>query len=177
MVPNPNGSQPARSHTLDTYDNPLAFPEVNKRWFSKALPQAAHWAVRIDSAGWERPKSLTGQRRCPSPLKCLPLDRPPSRRFLPLCGADFYFKSFLPGKIRVFFQIEHGLEAEVLRMAARAAASCRTDGPIDMKAPIGPVHQGLGRRALAHEGMGQATKPNPWGGIGGALEITPRPSC
>jgi hypothetical protein len=61
-------------------------------------------------------------------------------------------------------------------MAARAGASYRTDGPIDMKAPFEPVRQGLGRRALAHEGRGPNHEAsNPWGGIGGALGITPRP--
>ena len=142
MVPHPNGSLPARSQTHGTCDNPLAFPEVSKRWFSKALPQAAHWAVRIDSAVWERPKALTGQRRCPFAVKCLPFDRPPIRRLLPLRGADVYFKSIFPEKLRVFFQSSTGWRPRCFEWL-RAGASCRTDGPIDMKAPFEPARQGL----------------------------------
>jgi len=53
------------------------------------------------------------------------------------------FQVNLSREVTRFFSIEHGLEAEMLRMAARARASCRTDGPIDMKAPFEPARQGL----------------------------------
>ena len=142
MVPNPNRSRPARSHTLDTYDNPLALQEVNKRWFSKALPQAA---PKVKASARIGPFGLTrqfGNDRRPSPANVVAFPLSDACHSIARlaaascpCAGRRLFQVILAREDTRFFQIEHGLEAQVLRMVASAGASCRTDGTDRHKSP------------------------------------------
>ena len=144
---------------------------------SEGQSKRAHWAVRIESAVWK------GRRPSPANVVALSLLNAchsiarQSAASCPYAGPTFISSQSFQRSYAFFFNRARAGGRDASNGCARACFV--PDGWTDRhESAVRARSSGTRSRALAHEGRGPNHEAsNPWGGIGGALGIAPRPSC